>query len=315
MRVLGSIALVVSAVVTSTLLVFMSDIASAPLRPPLVGFYEKNESSLEDDPLDLEVLFMDWHNPDAPRILEEFLRRSRQKRRIPLLTLEPHPDYRQGRKIEDLHEDTLRGRNDTAIASIASSLANHPGVVLLRFAHEMDIKEQYPWSFADPGYFVSFYRYVYRRFADHRLPHVRWVWSPAGKSSAKHFWPGSHYVDVVGLSAYATRAWSPDQSLESFSRIVKRSVHLARDHQLPLLIAEAGVSGSADEQRLWLKDAIATLSQSSDICGFVYFNAPQPYAMPLATGHEDWSLQHGSLRWLIQQLPLPARRRMSCVGS
>jgi endoglucanase len=313
MRSSQSLLLVASSAVASLLLVFLTITASEPPRSPLFGFYERAESDLQKRRLGIEILFLDWQDPNATARLITFLKRAQQRQRIPLITLEPHPRYEAGRGQETLWADVMTGHHDQTINSIATTLATSRNPILVRFGHEMDIKGQYPWSFNDHERYISMYQYVHKKFGGSRLSHVYWVWSPAGRPNSHLFWPGGAFVDVIGISAYATRAWRADRSLESFTQILERTRWLHRRYGRPLLIAEAGVSGSSADQQRWLSEAVKALPRFPEVCGLVYFNAPQPSWMPLETGHEDWSLQQGPLDWLMQRLPLPARRGLSCV--
>ena len=313
MRFFYSLLLVASSAIASLLLVFLTNVGSVSPRSPLIGLYEKSETDLQNRRLDIDSLFLDWQDPTASKQLVHFLMRARQRQRILLLTLEPHPQYEAGRHRDTLWEDVMAGRHDDVISSLAATLRASRDPVLVRFAHEMDIIGQYPWSFEDHKRYVSMYRYVHQKFSKSRLSHVYWVWSPAGRYDSHLFWPGRAFVDVIGISAYASRSWRADRSLESLAQILERTRGLHSRYGRPLLIAEAGVSGSADDQQQWLSEALKALPRFPEVCGLVYFNAPQPSWMPLATGHEDWSLQQGPMDWLMQRLPLPARRGLTCV--
>ncbi|NDG73925.1 MAG: hypothetical protein EBX49_00970 [Synechococcaceae bacterium WB8_1B_136] len=313
MRALQPLALVIASAVTTAMLVFLNHIASTPPTPPLLGLYEYQETSAQQAPLDLAVLFLDWNDTQALPRLQSFLASAHQQQRLPLLTLEPFPDRAAGRDNDDLLGDVLNGRHDQAITAITRTLANHPGPVLLRFAHEMDKPGQYPWGYSDPSRYIRLYHYVYTKVAGHRPANIRWVWSPAGSSRADLYWPGDHYVDVLGISIYASRAWTANHALESFAQQLEQRRWLQRRFGRPLLVAEAGVSGSSSDQQRWLSDALTALPRFPEVCGLVYFHAPQPRWMPLATGHENWQLKSDVLGWLLQQLPLPQRSGMSCL--
>ena len=218
MRALGSLALVTASAVTSSLLVVLSHATTHPTEPPLMGIYEPLPTAIQRNRLNLHVQFLDWNAPDAIQQLKTFLAEAQQQQRLPLLTLEPFPDRAGGRNNNDLLGDVYAGRHDRAIAGIARTLAAHPGPVLLRFAHEMDKTGQYPWGFVDPDRYIQLYHYVYWKVLAEGPTNLRWVWSPAGTSKADRYWPGDAYVNVLGLSIYASRAWTADRSLESFSQ-------------------------------------------------------------------------------------------------
>lgn len=313
MRPLGSLALVAASAGASALLVVLSHGLSTPAEPPLAGLYEPLPSQAQRAGFGFEVMFLDWNDAAAVPRLERFLQRAHRRQRLPLLTLEPFADRGRAGRSGDLLGDVLAGRHDAELRAIARTLAAHPGVVLLRFAHEMDKPGQYPWSYRDPGRYRTLYHSVHARMSREGPRNLRWVWSPAGTPQADRFWPGDRYVDLIGISIYASRAWSPDRSLESFERQVRQKRWLQQRFGRPLLLAEVGVSGSAEDQRRWLREAVASLSRFPEVCGLVYFQAPQPSWMPLVTGHEDWALKPAVLDWWIGRLPLPPRRGLPCV--
>jgi len=313
MRALGSLALVAGSAITASLLVMLSQMTSPPFNQPLVGLYEPMDTNLQNHPLKLEILFLDWNDIKAKPQLQAFLTRAKEKQRLPLLTLEPFHDRAAGRSSADLMEDVINGHHDKAIAYISQTLATHPGPVLLRFGHEMDITGQYPWGFKSPSNYIKLYQTVFQKFALQRPNNLQWIWSPAGRPGADRFWPGNDYVNLIGISIYASRAWTQDRSLQSFSQQLEQKRWLQQRYGRPLLLAEVGVSGSAAEQKRWIEEALASLSRFPEVCGLVYFQAPQPAWMPLPTGPENWQLKAKPLRWLLDQLPLPARRGLACV--
>jgi len=307
-----SIRMVAVSATALTLLMIISRNSFPSPAVPLVGLYEYVNSPSQQEMFTLQPIFLDWNDAEAVAGLQNFLRRTHQERRMPLITLEPFPDRAHGRSNADLLGDVLAGRHDKALQEISRVLAASPGVVLLRFAHEMDMQDQYPWAFRDPRNYRTLYRYVHSKISANRPSNVRWVWSPAGNSQADRYWPGDNYVDLIGLSIYSSRALSPDHSLESFKQQVEQKRWLHRRFGRTLLVAEAGVSGSAKDQQRWLQEAISSLQHFPEVCGLVYFHAPQPRWMPLPTGHEDWSLKPDGLAALIKALPLPARQGLTC---
>jgi mannan endo-1,4-beta-mannosidase len=109
----------------------------------------------------------------------------------------PQPGYRN-REIAD-------GVQDAYIVRFAQSLARYPGLVWLRYAHEMN-GWWYPWSH-DAYNYRRAWRHVVGLFRAAGAQNVKFVWSvnpslyePAGEWYAKvgKYWPGADYVDAVG---------------------------------------------------------------------------------------------------------------------
>ena len=312
MRSLHSLALLSASVITSGLLVMLSHAWIVPLRRPLFGIYEPLASGVQNSQLDLDVLFLNWNDRHATSRLHRFLAQAQRRGRLPLLTVEPFVDSAPGDSVADLSAHVLAGHYDRIIANLTSVLSEHQGPILLRFGHEMDKTGQYPWALDDSERFIAIYRYFHYKVQS-KARHVVWVWSPAGVSSADRFWPGHQYVDVIGLSIYASRSWTSDGSLESFGSQLRNKIRLQRLFRKPVLLAEVGVSGSAADQQRWIHDAVHTLASYPEVCGLVYFQAQQPSWMPLATGHENWQLKEPALQWLLTHRRLEPRHGLSCV--
>ena len=312
----NSTVLVVASFATSAVLVWISHIGTKPVlkQAPLFGVYEPVPSDVQLAPLTMAAHFLDWAEPDTPAVLTGHLAQARRLNRLPLITIEPFHDRRlpEHRRI-NLDQEVLGGTYDSAIDAIAEVIKRDNRPVLLRFGHEMEIPDQYPWSWSDPKRFTQLYRYVYRRFTAQDIANVRWVWSPAGDENARLYWPGSDVVDLIGVSVYSTRSWNPNGELKSFRSIYEGRRWLYDSFQKPLLVAEMGISGSLEDQKVWLQDAIGVHSSFPELCAVVYFHAPQPLWMPLPTGPEDWSLKPGAIDSLLGQLPLPVRPGLSCL--
>lgn len=313
MRALGSLALVASSAVTASLLLMLSLNTTDKSVRPIIGLYEPAATREHRRHLDLEILFLAWSDPKAEAKIKDFLARAKRLRRIPFLTLEPFPCQKTRHEQIDLAVDVLTGKHDKNIDTISHTFSHYNGPILLRFAHEMDITGQYPWSLKNENDYIKIYRYFYKRITGQGSRELYWVWSPAGKPKANLFWPGKEYVDVIGLSVFASRAWTADHSLQSFSEQLQEKMALQRRFQKPVIIAEVGVSGTDFEQTQWILEAIASLYRFPSVCGFVYFQAPQPSWMPLKTGHEDWQLKPNAMRTLMNQLPLQQRIGSSCI--
>ena len=106
MRALGSLALVATSAATASLLVLLSHVSTHPSERPLLGIYEPMPTAIQNTPLGIEVLFLDWNDREAVTLLRSFLGEAQRRQRLPLLTLEPFPDRAGGRT--NAAEDTLR---------------------------------------------------------------------------------------------------------------------------------------------------------------------------------------------------------------
>jgi beta-mannanase len=238
----------------------------------------------------IDSTFVSWVDPLAPRHISSFLDRARQRGSLPLITLEPFPNPSRLHSDRTLVRDVVRGDYNQSIRAVLDSLCRPGQPVLLRFAHEMDNTGQYPWSVRHGEDYVRLYRAVWAKARHPKCKRVHWVWSPAGNPDAALFWPGGDVVDLIGVSVYSSPRWSRNEGLRSFAQVYGQRRWLHREFRKPLLVAEMGVSGDPEQRRRWLLDAREAIRGFPELIGWVYFSAPQPTWIPLATGHEDWTL-------------------------
>jgi beta-mannanase len=173
--------------------------------------------------------------------------------------------------------------------------------VYVRLMHEMEKTGQYPWSPHEPSDFIRAYRHVVNLSREMGIRNIRWVWSPAGDRKAADFWPGSAYVDQIGLSIYATKEWKSTTSkpgqIPSLASLLNDKLWVSR-YEKPILLTEVGVTGSDDEKSVWIRDAVQHVSSFPSVWGWVYFDARQPKFMPTEIGFPDWSLSQDQARYL-----------------
>ena len=238
----------------------------------------------------IETAFISWVDPSAPQQIVSVLDRARERRSLALITLEPFPDPARPGADRSLVSDVVRGNYNQRIRAVLQPLCRPDQPVLLRFAHEMDNTGQYPWSVRRGDDYVRLYRAVWSQAQRPQCQRLHWVWSPAGNGASGSFYPGADAVDLIGVSVYSSPRWSHNGQLRSFAEVYggRRWLHL--QFRKPLLVAEMGVSGTELQRRRWLIDAGHALRDYPELIGWVYFSAPQPRWIPLATGHEDWSL-------------------------
>lgn len=231
--------------------------------------------------------------------LKKFLTESRSEHTIPMISLEPFPTKIQSQKHNQLHTEIVSGRYDDEIESILGLLKREQRPVLVRFAHEMDVKGQYPWCFDSGKPYIDIYRYIHTVAKNLAATNLIWVWSPQGRDNADQYWPGDDQVDIIGISVYASKAFNKNRSLKSFESILSEKKWLGRRFNKPLIAAEVGISGNEVEQEEWLQNALQQLNKRN-IKGFFYFQAAQPSFMPLKTGPEDWRLREKGIRLLAK---------------
>jgi cellulose synthase (UDP-forming) len=270
----------------------------------LLGAYDPAHL-FQDPSVVLEHHFVTWR-PDNASELVTALQQTRTNHRIPMITLEPWPWNSHGMDRSTLLPDILAGRYDRTIDRVLHTLqAVTPQQVVIRWAHEMEIVGQYPWSVQDAKSYIAAYRYIHQRSRQLGVNNLVWLWSPAGNKNAVNYWPGGDVVDWVGISIYATPEWDPDRSgkLPSFQRLMQEKYHLVKQWRKPVIVAEVGVNATPPEKQRWLSQAIHQLSQFPQLIGWVYFNQIQPEIVPLPIGQPNWSLQSEQVDYLVKNWP------------
>jgi beta-mannanase len=220
--------------------------------------------------------YADWQHsqPDLAQ-----LRTVAARGAIPEITWEPW-DYSKGLYSPQPRytlESIIDGSHDGYIRAWASALARYGGPVRLRFAQEMN-GDWYPWSEAAngnlPGQFVRAWRHVHDIFKATGETNVKWVWSPVASGVKPEEYPGSAYVDIVGLSGFnggtelKWRGWRPPATL--FGPGLAAVTALAPGK--PIELSEVASSEQGGSKATWITELFNTLNQYPRIISVVWFN-------------------------------------------
>lgn len=195
--------------------------------------------------------------------------------RTPVVTLEPWPLISQGFSEDELLTDLASGRYDAQLRQVADAFRRYGGQILIRFAHEMELENVYPWGRRDPQEYVAAYRYVHQLLQREAGGKLIWVWSPAGNGNALPYYPGDDVVDYVGitlLGAHQFDLWSGAIERRSFVQLMEEKYGRALSFGKPVIITELGISGPADMQTSWLREMFQKLDNYPDLHGVIYYN-------------------------------------------
>ncbi|QFZ71990.1 beta-mannanase [Streptomyces fagopyri] len=146
--------------------------------------------------------------------------------------------------------DIAKGKDDAYIGRLADQIASYDGPLALSFAGEMNG----PWNswgpqHAKPRDFVASWRRAHDIFTARGVTNVIWVWTPHVVDSGttaelRPYYPGSAYVDWVGLIGY----YGPIDGIAFSSLFTPTLREIAGFSAKPVLIAETGVAESDDKQ-------------------------------------------------------------------
>ncbi len=237
------------------------------------GVYDVQTHAFDARPLDISHDFISW---DKPNDLSRFIVASRMKQRFPLVTIEPWTTA--SNDGHNLLADTANGANDAVIRADAQAIkAQAPQVIIVRFAHEMELTDNYPWAIANPSLYIQAYRHYVDLFRAEGATNVLWMWSPAGNGDAPRFYPGDAYVDSVGLTILSNKEWDLSVGATdalSFDELFGVKYRTVERFGKPIFIAEFGVANNADSrQAAWLQNAYASFAHYPLLRGVVYFNS------------------------------------------
>ncbi len=137
--------------------------------------------------------------------------------------------------------DIKNGAYDGYLRQLAGEIKAFGHPVMVTFDHEMN-GYWYAWGtrYASPIQWILAYQHVVTVMRS-IAPNIRWLWaanvgSANGTVSLDKYWPGSKFVDAVGLDGY------PQSPADTFASVFAASVAAVRQlTSKPLLIAETGV--------------------------------------------------------------------------
>ncbi len=192
--------------------------------------------------------FVDWH--ESRKTAEQLLI-SERLHTTPLITIEPKGELDGGKLLADISS----GADDSVLKAQLNILAASPNKVYVRFAHEMDLGDIYPWGGQDPEAYISAYRHVVDLSRSLHMNNLQWVWSPAGNVAAPAYYPGDNYVDIVGTTIlYIPNDYQGQKP--SFNQLQSSRDGLKLFGK-PVWIAELGFDNSdAEYQKFVLNEAV-----------------------------------------------------------
>jgi hypothetical protein len=170
-------------------------------------------------------------------------------------------------------ESIASGRYDSYWRSYADEVKAFGGHVILSLDHEMNGKwEAWGYRHASPAAFVAAWRHVVRIFREQGARNVTWLWTvnivdnQSDVTDPAPWWPGSSYVNWVGIDGYY---YDPSTM---FATLFGQTITDVREITLddPILIAETGAALTAG-QPAKIADLFAGV-RTFGLLGFVLFD-------------------------------------------
>jgi Glycosyl hydrolase family 26 len=171
------------------------------------------------------------------------------------------------------------GQYDSYLRSFASTVKDFGGGVIVSFAPEMN-GYWYSWGYrhTSPAVYIAAWRHVVTVFRATNADNVTWLWTvnvmhPRGNiPSPGRWWPGSSYVNWIGIDGYYyKRSWT-------FASLFGPTIKAVRELTLnPILISETAVAPAAGKPAK-IANLFAGVHKYG-LLGLVWFDAAK---------HKDW---------------------------
>lgn len=222
--------------------------------------------------------FFDWNN-GLPAL--SYLDKNVTRRGAALVVATGPAGYAPLSRVISGGEDVRTGQWAEAIKAYG-----HP--VMIRLMAEMNGSWE-PWSTGQngnkPGEYVLAWRHIVDVFRAHGATNAIFVWNPnrayRGATSMRSLYPGSAYVDWIGLDVYnfneaAKKGWL---SFDSMMKPSVRQLRQAAGYAKPMMLNEVGTAEGRGKP-LWIKTMFASLPRYG-VRAVNYFDELR---------HEDWRL-------------------------
>jgi endoglucanase len=260
-------------------------------HPIHFGVYDFEQILTKTSKFGTEHIFVSWKDYKSGSLTNQ-LNIIRWRGRAPLVTVEPW-----GSSLEE----TLSGSKDGVIRQMATEVSDYGHPVTIRFMHECENGSgRYPWACRNSGCFIAAFRHFVTVFRT-VTKNARFMWSPIGDPGCEKYYPGSEYVDEIGLSVYSF----PEADLKycghvrCFKEQMDEKYDRVSRYDKPIVIAEFGITGSDDAKIKYLSDALSELPNYRLVTTLVFFVAkdtPGAWGPGISTPH--WSLGAGELALL-----------------
>jgi Glycosyl hydrolase family 26 len=214
---------------------------------------------------DVVMYFSSWFTPFRATFAATALRHGA----VPLVQIEP--------RHAGLHISLAAiaaGKYDAYLSAYASQVHTFGHPVILSFGHEMN-GNWYPWghTHASPAAFVAAWRHIVTIFRELGAKNVTWLWT-VNIIDLRHnripspapWWPGSAYVNWVGIDGYYFKANYDFAPL--FGPTIANVRGFTGD---PILISETGAAASVG-QPAKITNLFAGIHDYG-LLGFVWFDS------------------------------------------
>lgn len=262
------------------------------ITPTSVGFgaYDPHGDFGNDPNSKIEHLFLPWEDVDL-RTLELADDYAQKRGRSLLVTVEPwswSPNWRL--TSSQLLHSILSGERDGYMAAVCTEAAKLKSDVTIRWAQEMDeTNNQFTWAHWNPPDYAKAYQRMVTVCREHNKT-AKYMWSPLGNEGLEAFYPGTNFVDIVGLSVFGYQPY--DQGVigheTSFVEQMREKYARVKGFGKPIMVAELGYEGDAGYVKDWAQTVAKSYPEFPELKAVVYFNDREVYPWPKGYGLPNW---------------------------
>lgn len=232
-----------------------------PPSPPILGMYETNGAFPTPGPsawasgptTNLSATYLAWE-ADWATYAAPFVSQCNSNGLIPFVELEPW-NFDQS---AILFSAITGGTYDSQLTGYGTAIAATGKPVILTFAHEMNVSGQYPWAQGDTGSgpgggaltaaeWIAGWKYVHDKVNSTAGGYALWMWACSAYTggttiSPAAYWPGSSYVDMVGIDGYPSTQYGA--TLGTFAGQLQPTVTIIRGlgWSNPIFISETNLA-------------------------------------------------------------------------
>jgi mannan endo-1,4-beta-mannosidase len=219
---------------------------------------------------DLAMYYSGWYES----FQTTFVRQAAADGEVPLVQIDP-----AGISLASI----ASGKYDGYLSSYAVAVKAYHGPIVIGFGHEMNGSwSSWGYTHTSPKTFVAAWQHIVKVFRALGATNVTWMWTvniindtQQGKiPSPTAWWPGSAYVNWVGIDGYYLKSnWQ-------FAPLFGPTIGAVRalTTSAPILIAETGAVPAAG-QPAKIDDLFAGI-RSYGLLGFVWFNSTNSVGVP-----------------------------------
>ena len=235
------------------------------------GPFIKYEESL-DYKFEFFMTYMDFWQEFPQEVVD----RAYSEGRVMMLTWQPKMNPEVD-KTSVLIPGIINGDYDAYIKDCVRRMKAIGEPVFLRFGNEMngDYTVWCDWFYSkDADLYIDAWRHIYRIVKQEEANNVIFVWNPNDRSypdfkwnSPELYYPGSDFVDWVGLTGYNGGTSYPNDTWRNFNDIYRPiyNEYLLKYPGKPFMITEFACNETGGDKKAWINECFSSLKNYPNI--------------------------------------------------